>query len=674
MALPTLPAVTTDTATNTDAAQKYSDALDRLSNSLNQRQQTNWASIAGAFLNPGRTGSFAEGLGNAATVVGQQRQAELERQPAIVQMQMQIEGQKYELQSRADAMKMLGEAIGAPPAQVAQVLKNGPEGAAAANATAGTPGLSDTANKLQQIDPKVYLKIAAKNPTVGALVKDYAGMTDAQIKTQIEQDKLTEQKSQNQIGNQIEGLKLQNAYFDLQLKVLQAGNDQEAKRRATAEFIDKVGPTAAKTYGIEMQQPATMPSPTAPAIPGVTAPTGGPGVARPLVTPPTPPAVPQGTLVSPPAGIQPPPAPVGAPAMPQGGPTPPAPSMGPAAMARPTALGPTPSGSPAALIGNLTATRDKLSTLLDAAVKSGNQQVQAAISPQLADVENLLRQVGGQAPQQSQPAPAQPVARPAAPTQSVAQPSVPQNMADARSDSPAVQRAIEQERAKAQIGLEAKNTEAQLKPFNDKIAALNRFSPTVSAQAITNMQFVRQVANSEEGQAIFGQLQARDVDTVIKRAAKAAGQMVNTGVGIGHFGHANIPVEDLVTNLNLTDKQKTLASRILTAIAEETVANLSLNREAIGGRLSNYEDKQLSAVISSMNNLPEAMYYWAGRRLLQHQNEDKIANIYKSWDQSNPDLSAKNPKAFFRHDAYVKQNSDYLDALKGLDQVLLNKK
>jgi len=676
----------TDAATNPDAAQ-YTSALDRLSKSLNQRNDTNWFSIAGALLDPGKTGSFGEAAGRAATVVGQQRQAELERQPAIVQMQMQIEGQKYELQSRADAMRMLGEAIGAPPSQVAQVLKNGSEGTAAATATASTPGLAETANKLQQIDPKVYLKIAAKNPTIGALVKDYAGMTDAQIKTQIEQDKLSEQQNQNKIGNQIEGVKLQNAYLELQIKVLQAGNDQEAKRRANAEFIDKVGPTAAKAYGIEIQQPAAMPSPQAPAIPGVTAPAGGTGAARPLVTPPTPPAGPQGTLVTPPAGSQPPPAPAmpqggpampqGGPAMPQGGPAMPAPPMGPAAMSRPAALGPapvaTPTGSPAALIGNLTATRDKLSTLLDAAVKSGNQQVQAAISPQLADVENLLRQVGGQIPQQAQQAPR--VSALQVPMQPVTQPaaSVPQNMSDVRSDSPAVQRAIEQKRAEAQIGMETRNAETQLKPFNDKVAALNRFNPTTNSQAINNMTTLRQITTDPDGQAVFGQLQARDVDTVIKRAAKAAGQMVNTGVGIGHFGHANVNVEDLVSNLNLDDRQKKLASRALNAIAEETVANLSLNREAIGGRLSNYEDKQLSAAIANIGNLPEAMYYWAGKRLLQHQNDSKIAGMYSAWDEANPGLAVKNPRAFFKTDAYIKQNSDYLDALKGLDQVLLKK-
>jgi len=663
MALPTIPTLPTDAATNPDAAAQYVSALSRLSDSLDQRNNTNWFSVAGALLDPGKTGSFGEGLGRAASVMGQQQQAALERQPAIAQMKMQIEGQKYEVQSRNDAMKMLGEALGAPVSQVAQVLQNGSSGATAANANAATPELSSTAAKLQNIDPKTYLAIAAKNPTVGALVKDYAGMTDAQIKTQLAADTLAETKSQNVVGNQVKALELQNAQFKLRLDLLAAGNDDDAKRRATAEFIDKVGPAAAASYGVTIK-----PAPTMPTVPPVSIPAiqqqsaaGMPSGPAPMVTPSPAPAMPQAPQH---AGSAPS---MQAPSLP----------MGPAAAAQPSALQPAVPAqqqNPAMLVGTLTAARERLSTLMDMAVKSGNQQMQAAIGPQLAEIDGVLKQVGGQAPQQPVTAQARAPAQQVAPV--LQQPArAPAQVAEGSTGlvSPAAQRAIELKRAEAELSTETKSKETQIKPFNDKIAAFNRFNPTVNSQAITNMTVLRQISKDPDGQAVFGQLQARDIDTVITRAAKAAGQAINTGVGIGHFGHANVPVEDLVSNLNLTDRQKTLAARALNAIAEETVANLSLNREAIGGRLSNYEDKQLSAAIASTNNLPEAMYYWAGKRLLQHQNDAKLTGIYSAWDEANPGVAAKNPRAFFKHEGYIKQNSDYLNALTGLDQLLLKK-
>ena len=655
MALPTLPTLPTDAATNPGAQQQYIDALTRLSSSFDNRNNTNWFSVAGALLDPGRTGSFGEGIGRAASVMGQQQQAQLERAPAIAQLKMQIEGQKYEVQSRADAMKMLGLAIGASPTDVAQTLQGGSATAAGAEPTATTT----TAAKLQNIDPKVYLQIAAKNPTVGAMVKDFAGMTNEQIKTQIAQDQLTETKSQNAIGNQFKGLELQNAKFDLEIKLLKAGDDQDAKRRAQAEFIDKVGPVAAKEYGIEITPPKVMPTVPLATIPGAQPAPGGPQSGAPMITPSPASAMPQ----APQPAI---PAPQPAMAAPQPAPARSLP-MGPAAAAEPSAL--RPAAAPmqqqnsAAIINTLTASREKLSTVMDMAVKSGNRQMQAVLGPQLAEIDKLLAQVGGQNTAQQ------------APAQQAPQPQLmPQQRQVAGTDSPAVQRALAQKAGEAQIGVETKSAETQLKPFNDRIAALNRFSPTVSSQAINNMSTLRQIAAGPEGQIVFGQLQARDIDTVIQRAAKAVGQMLNTGVGMGHFGHANIPVADLVSNLKLDDNQKLLATRVFNAIAEETVANLSLNREAIGGRLSNYEDQQLSAAIANTGNLPEAIYYWAGKRLLQHQNEAKIVDIYGAWNEANPGASAKNPRAFFRHPEYTQQNSNYLNALTGLDQLLLKKK
>jgi hypothetical protein len=234
---------------------------------------------------------------------------------------------------------------------------------------------------------------------------------------------------------------------------------------------------------------------------------------------------------------------------------------------------------------------------------------------------------------------------------------------------------VEEAAAKAGIDLNKENASAQNAEWNNRIKAINRYSPEVSSRAINNMQTLAQIANSADGRAIFGQLQARDIDDVISRAAKAAGSIIEQGVNVGHFGTANVDVTNIVSNLNLNDYQKKLAARALNAIAEETVANLSLNREAIGGRLSNYEDKQLSAAIISAGSVPEAIYYWAHKRLVQHGQESKVYDAFNKYDMSNPGLLAQDPKRFFRDpkSGYEDLNKRYFQALTGLDKILIRK-
>jgi len=75
-----LPIETDNTSTSPgDILVKQNQALNELVSSLNQRQNPNWFSVAGALLNPGRTGSAGEALGSAATEVG--RQQEQQQQP-----------------------------------------------------------------------------------------------------------------------------------------------------------------------------------------------------------------------------------------------------------------------------------------------------------------------------------------------------------------------------------------------------------------------------------------------------------------------------------------------------------------------------------------------------------------------------------------------------------------
>jgi len=247
-ALPALPAPPTGIGADTEATKEYTDALTKVMTSLENRNKPNWFNIAAAFQDTSSGGgSFMSGLGKAAGVVGKQQEQAEQEAPNIALMRAQLAGQKYEVTSQAEALGMLGAALGAQPAQLAQDLQSGelpPEQMA----------------KLKQMDPRLFAAISAKNPKIGAIAKDVAGMMNEQARTDIQAGTLAETKQQNVFGNKVKELEMSNAQMKLQLDIIKAGNDSAARRRAEAEFIDKVGFAAAKALGIELSPPPAMPA------------------------------------------------------------------------------------------------------------------------------------------------------------------------------------------------------------------------------------------------------------------------------------------------------------------------------------------------------------------------------------------------------------------------------
>jgi hypothetical protein len=236
------------------ALQKVADSLDARNN------QTDWWGIAGAFLDPGRTGSFGEGLGRAGSLISQQDRARQEQAPNIAALKASIAAQKFEAQNQAEAMGMLGSALGLNPVALAKDLQDGTVQPA-------------VAGQLKQIDPKVYLAIATKSPKVGELVKGYAGMVNQAQTQDIAQKQLLLSQNQALFDQQVKQLGVQNAQFQLQLDLLKAGNDAAARQRATAEFVDKVGgPEEAAKFGIKLEQPAVLPQLPSGAIPAANIP------------------------------------------------------------------------------------------------------------------------------------------------------------------------------------------------------------------------------------------------------------------------------------------------------------------------------------------------------------------------------------------------------------------
>lgn len=161
-ALPTsLPATPAMLGADDGARQEYFDALQKTLAALEARASKgpNMFEVAGAFLDPGRTGSFGESVGRAANVVGQQQNRQAEMAIPLSQMRAQLAGQKYEVANQGKALQLLSSALGVAPQQVESVLSSGnlPPGAAA---------------KLAQ----VYPVVSQLSPKVGEIVKNTFSM------------------------------------------------------------------------------------------------------------------------------------------------------------------------------------------------------------------------------------------------------------------------------------------------------------------------------------------------------------------------------------------------------------------------------------------------------------------------------------------------------------------
>jgi len=115
-----LPIETDNTSTAPgDILVKQNQALNELVSSLNQRQNPNWFSVAGALLNPGRTGSAGEALGNAATEVGRQQEQQQQQAPNIAMIKAQLLGQQYQMGLKQQGMNLLSNIMGGESPQEA---------------------------------------------------------------------------------------------------------------------------------------------------------------------------------------------------------------------------------------------------------------------------------------------------------------------------------------------------------------------------------------------------------------------------------------------------------------------------------------------------------------------------------------------------------------------------
>ena len=164
-AIGALPAAPAGIGTDPEASQEYSDALSKVLSSLENRNQTNWFSVAGQLLDPGRTGNFGEALGRASSELGRQQEKNQEQEPNVAMMRAQIAGQKYTLGNDAKALSLMGANLGMDPTDVTQTMNSG---ALNPNQTA----------KLQQL----YPVIASLSPQRGEMIKNMIGFQNEATK------------------------------------------------------------------------------------------------------------------------------------------------------------------------------------------------------------------------------------------------------------------------------------------------------------------------------------------------------------------------------------------------------------------------------------------------------------------------------------------------------------
>ena len=121
-ALPTAPS---GIGADPDASKEYLDALTKVQKALEGRNQVNLFTVAGALLEPGRTGQFSEALGKASLAVGKDMSEMQAAEPNIAMMRAQLAGQKYTMTNDAKAVNLISQTLGVNPTDVNSVLGSG---------------------------------------------------------------------------------------------------------------------------------------------------------------------------------------------------------------------------------------------------------------------------------------------------------------------------------------------------------------------------------------------------------------------------------------------------------------------------------------------------------------------------------------------------------------------
>ena len=156
-ALPALPGAI---GADTEAQKEYTDAISKVLSSLENRNQVNMFNVAGAFLDPGRTGNVGEALGRASMSVGRDVEAQRASEPSIAMMRAQLAGQKYEIGNQSKALNLLANTLGLSSADTMQAVSSG----------------AIPPSAMSKVTPELYTTISMLYPKLGETLKNAAGM------------------------------------------------------------------------------------------------------------------------------------------------------------------------------------------------------------------------------------------------------------------------------------------------------------------------------------------------------------------------------------------------------------------------------------------------------------------------------------------------------------------
>jgi murein DD-endopeptidase MepM/ murein hydrolase activator NlpD len=169
-ALPTLPSAI---GADTEAQKEYTDAISKVLSSLQDRNQVNLFNVAGAFLDPGRTGNVGEALGRASMSVGRDVEAMRASEPSIAMMRAQLAGQKYEIGNQGKALNLLADTFGMTPQATSQAISTG----------------NLPSSMVSKLTPEIYTTVSLLYPKLGETLKNAFGMDVERQKLINETDK-----------------------------------------------------------------------------------------------------------------------------------------------------------------------------------------------------------------------------------------------------------------------------------------------------------------------------------------------------------------------------------------------------------------------------------------------------------------------------------------------------
>jgi len=658
MALPaalSLPATPVMLGANADAKQEYFDALQRTLDALDARANRgpNWFQLAGALLDPGRTGNVGEALGRASTILGEQQQRQADMQIPIAQARAQLAGQKYETENQAKAISLLAQTLGTTPDKVETRLASG---------NISPPEL----NRLAQIFPT----IAQLSPKVGEIVKGVFGMqkdigaaTLARQQFELDSDKFAAEQRQRLIANAAADRTAGMSQAELIAKwgtdvlaLLPGGGMPITGPRPGGTPTPAAGPTPAT---------GTMPTPAA----GPTPATG------------TMPAPATGTMPAPATGPAAVPMPATGPAavptpagMPAAGPTPaaaavPTPAAGPAAGPTPAAAAvPTPAagilGAPAGQGAALFAQNPNAGELY----KQYSEYAKTALSVdptsregqvatlRMLETANQLHGMGVPVPRDPstirellsrQGQQAAPVAVPAAPVSPVspAAPTLPASQVTASSDLQALPLAARADAAKRRL-------EESDKPFNEKRTEILTYTPQLLEGSNTNLRQLDRIAR--EKPQIFALMQQQGLLSGLMTLAQEGAQLT-AGTFNARLG---LPVQQFLEKTKLPPQDQQAVRDVARILGAEFLSNVRANKGLLGINPTDNDARLLQAPMVNVQDSAKAVQLWSRQQILLNKQREALYGAMSEY--SDKTGATASPRQFFAPGSvYEKINKDY---------------